>query len=308
MGTNPLEPQPVIYIIEPFGGSIRRQNNNLPHVFYDDAAVTRGDGVFESILVRDGKPVNFKGHFERFARSAKLLELPEPVVASWRDATLQATEDFVRDRGGKTPDAKCTWTYTRGRASTGVPSAWITLSEVPQAVLDQRKNGVKAMTAPRGYSITPNLPDSKEAAPWLAVGAKTINYAANMAALRWARKFDFDEVIYIEPATGQVLEGATSTVVVVKKGGKLRTPIPGIDVLHGTTQKAIFDYAETKGWRCKARDLTVADLVASESVWLVSSTRIATRVKRIDDVKLPAPENEAELRQLFDKALTAAIN
>ncbi len=298
----------MIYIIEPFGGSIRRQNNNLPHVFYDDAAVTRGDGVFESILVRDGEPVNLKGHFERFSRSAKLLELPEPEEKSWRDATVQATQDYLRERGGEASDAKCTWTYTRGRASTGVPSAWITLSEVPQSALDQRTHGVKAMTAPRGYSITPNLPESKDAAPWLAVGAKTINYAANMAALRWARKQDFDEVIYIEPATGQVLEGATSTVVVVKKGMKLRTPTPGIDVLHGTTQKAIFDYAEKHGWRCKTRDLTVDDLVAAESVWLVSSTRIATRVKRIDDVKLPTPDNEAELRELFDNALTAAIN
>lgn len=308
MGTNLIPPQPVIYIIEPFGGSIRRQNSNLPHVFFDDAAVTRGDGVFESILVRDGEPINLKAHFERFARSAKLLELPVPEEARWREATLEAASDYVRERGKKAPDAKCTWTYTRGRASTGVPSAWIIIDQVSEQVLQERENGVKVITAPRGYTITPNLPDTKDAAPWLAIGAKTLNYAANMAAVRWAKKNGFDDVIYIDPTTGLVLEGATSTVVVVKRGNKLRTPGSGAGVLQGTTQQAIFDYAERKGWRCKSRDLSVDDLVEAESVWLVSSTRIATRVKRIDDTKLPAPDNEAELRTLFDRALTAAKN
>ena len=73
-----LAPEPVIYLVEPYGGSIRRQNPNTPHVFWDDAAVTRGDGVFETILIRNGKPRNVERHLERFARSAEALELPVP--------------------------------------------------------------------------------------------------------------------------------------------------------------------------------------------------------------------------------------
>lgn len=308
MGVSQLAPQPVIYIVEPFGGSVRRQNANLPHIFWDDAAVTRGDGVFESILVRDGRPVNLTAHFARFARSAELLDLPAPREEQWRKATEEAIADFVRDRGGEARDSKCTWTFTRGRATTGVPSAWILLQELPEATITQRTKGVKVMTAPRGYSITPNLPGDEASAPWLAVGAKTLSYAANMAALRWAKQHNFDDVIYIDPETQQVLEGATSTVVVVKKDNKLHTPTTGTDVLQGTTQQAIYSYAEDKGWRCKSKDLYVEDLLKADSVWLVSSTRIATRVTRIDDVKLPAPANEKELRQLFDAAMTAAAD
>ena len=47
--------EPVIYVVEPFGGSVRRHMPNLPLVYWDDAAVTRGDGIFESLLVRNGK-------------------------------------------------------------------------------------------------------------------------------------------------------------------------------------------------------------------------------------------------------------
>ena len=78
-----LTPAPVIYLVEPFGGSVRRQNPNMPHVFWDDAAVTRGDGIFESILVRGGQPQNLDKHLQRFVRSAELLGLPEPGREHW---------------------------------------------------------------------------------------------------------------------------------------------------------------------------------------------------------------------------------
>lgn len=306
-----LSPQPVIYIVEPFGGSVRRHNPNLPHVFWDDAAVTRGDGVFESLLVRDGKVANLAAHAERFARSAQLLDLPEVSGEDWERATREAMADYARERGGEPFEAKCTWTYTRGRETTGVPSAWITVRALPKNIAEQREKGVKAMTAPRGYTITPNLPDAKGAAPWLAVGAKTLNYAANMAAMRWAREHGYDDVIYIEPAeepgSARVLEGATSTVLVFKKGGKIRTPRHGSAVLAGTTQQAIFDTAQDRGWRCKTTDLTVDDLLKAESVWLVSSTRVATRVTKLDDEKLPASDNEAEIRELFDVAIQKSL-
>ena len=124
-----------------------------------------------------------------------------------------------------------------------------------------------------------------------------------MAALRWAKEQGADDVIYVEPDTGRVLEGATSSVLMVKKGGRLRTPAPGPGVLAGTTQAAIFEHAERLGWKCKAKDIYVGELFKAESVWLVSSTRIATRVKRLDGTKLAAPDSEAEIRQLIADAV-----
>lgn len=301
---------PVIYVVEPYGGSIRRHNPALPLIFWDDAAVTRGDGVFETLLIRDGHPANLRRHMDRFQASARLLDLPEPSAEDWMDATRQAVEEWTRRTGD---DAKCVWTYTRGRESTGIPSAWITLSRVSERVVRQREEGVSVMTSPRGFTINTSLPGvdeateggSPEPAPWLTVGAKTLNYAANMAALRHARSRGFDDVIYVDPDTGRVLEGATSTVIAVRKDRKLRTPVPGGDILPGTTQAALFEYAEAHGWRCREKDMTVARLLDAESVWLVSSVRVATRVTGIDGHHLPAPDNEAEVRALINAALGA---
>lgn len=141
---------PVIYVVEPYGGSVRRHNPALPLVYWDDAAVTRGDGVFETLLIRDGHPANLRRHLDRFQASARLLDLPEPNGEYWIEATRQAVEEWT-ERSGR--DAKCVWTYTRGRESTGRPSAWITISAIGEKVLEQRTTGVKVMTSPRGFTI-----------------------------------------------------------------------------------------------------------------------------------------------------------
>lgn len=293
-----LAPEPVIYLVEPYGGSIRRQNPNTPHVFWDDAAVTRGDGVFETILIRNGKPRNVERHLERFARSAEALELPVPDKEHWLKATEEAVADYVRERGGnpkEVKEAKCTWTLSRGRETTGVATAWLTVRDIDPEVRKQRDNGVKVVTTPRGFVADPEV-------PWMVGEAKTLNYAANMAALRWAREQGADDVMYVERETGRVLEGATSTVIMLKKGGRMRTPAPGPGVMAGTTQAALFALAEKEGFKCKAKDIYINELLKAESVWLVSSTRICARVTHIDGTKLATPENEAEIKALISAA------
>ena len=299
-----LPPAPVIYLVEPFGGSIRRQNANTPHVFWDDAAVTRGDGIFETILIRHGQPANLEQHVERFRRSAATLELPDPGAEHWIDATHEAVADYVRERGvnPEEVEAKCSWTMSRGRETTGVPTAWLTIRPLSEEVLAQRKNGVSAVTTSRGYSINRGK-DGEAEVPWMRVGAKTLNYAASMAALRWARAEGYDDVIYIDLDTGRVLEGVTSTVVIVKKGGRMRTPKPGPGILPGTTQAALFAHAEKLGWKCKQKDVYVSELYKAESVWLVSSTRMYAQVRKLDGKKLHRPDNAGEIQQLIVDAL-----
>ena len=83
---------PVIYVVEPFGGSIRRHNANLPLLFADDLGVTRGDGIFEAMRVEGGQAHNVERHLERFRRSAVALDLPLPTPEKWQEATEVALE------------------------------------------------------------------------------------------------------------------------------------------------------------------------------------------------------------------------
>lgn len=274
--------QPIIYIIEPFGGSIRRHNAALPLLYPDDLGVTRGDGIFEAMLVRGGRVHNLERHVQRFVKSAAGMDLPEVHVDKWQYATQAAVEEFGEGEG------KVTWTYTRGRSSTGIPSAWVTVEALDPQTLEERANGVKAMTMVRSWTLPQEF------------DAKTINYAATMAALRMARKQGCADIIYLDTA-GHVLEGTRSTVITVK-GQKMRTPA-ATGIVPGTTQQAIFALAEQRGYRCKAKEMDVDYLRGADSVWLVSSTRGPVRVTHLNGEKLPKPADIAAVRQLMEDAV-----
>ncbi|WP_165243460.1 aminodeoxychorismate lyase [Corynebacterium lizhenjunii] len=275
---------PITYVIEPYGGSIRRHNHALPLLYPDDLGITRGDGIFETFLVRGGRVANMQRHLERFGASASAMELPEPHLEKWREATLAAVEEWGQGEG------KCTWTYTRGRASTGIASAWVTVEAIDAATLAERAHGVEVISLERTWQLPEEFP------------AKTINYAATMAALRYARARGAQDVIYVD-AAGQVLEGSRSTVITAK-GSKLRTPqAPG--VMRGTTQQAIFAAADAAGWRCKAKAMDLDYLLGADSVWLVSSTRGPVRVTALNGTVLPEPDNAAQLREMMNAAVWA---
>ena len=87
------------------------------------------------------------------------------------------------------------------------------------------------------------------------MGAKTLSYAVNMAALRHARKQGADDVIFLS-SDGRVLEGPTSTVLLahVEESGdgttvkRLITPQLDSGILPGTSQGALFHAAKAAGW------------------------------------------------------------
>lgn len=317
---------PVIYTVDVRAGTFRRHDPAQPVVFWDDAAVTRGEAVFESLLVRNGRAANLQRHLDRLQRSAQRMDLPAPNRVVWQQVTAAAVVDWQEQSGGR--EGKCTWTYSRGRQYTGgtgdtadgdaadagmgapQPTAWLVIAPVAQGVLQQRHDGVRAQLVPRGWTTT--------------VGAKTVNYAATMAALRQAH--GFDDVIFVEPTSpmatspasasaasasdARVLEGVTSTVVLVlREGSQRRLVTPAGDVLAGTTVDALFDYARQQGWICENRPVTAGELYQAESVWLISSVRIAVRVTSLGGmnspaVELPAPVNLAEIRGLIEQALS----
>lgn len=274
---------------------------DMPVLHIDDLAAVRGDGVFETLMVRDGAVRNLDRHTRRFATSSRMLDLPEPEVQRWHAATDLALSRWA-ELGGS--DGALRWMYSRGRESTGVPTGWVTVSPEAPSVARDRERGVAVMTAHRGYS----LDISQDAAPWALVGAKTLSYAANMAALRYAQNHGLDDVIFIGEG-GRVLEGPTSTVIAVRAGGggvggarEILTPRHEVGVLPGTTQAAMFRIAEQAGWTCREEPLSVADLTAADGVWLLSSVRRYARVTALDGVPLVRPDCADEIEDLATRA------
>src|SRR5262245_37334332 len=52
-----------------------------PLLYADDLAAVRGDGIFETLLVRDDMACLVESHLQRLTQSAKFTDLPEPDLA-----------------------------------------------------------------------------------------------------------------------------------------------------------------------------------------------------------------------------------
>ena len=272
---------------------------DAPLIRADDLAAVRGDGVFESLLVRDGGACLVAAHLDRLAHSAKLMDLPEPDVTSWRRAIEVAARLWTASTAD---DGAMRLVYGRGRESGSAPTAYVTVNPLAARIAGARRNGIAAIILPHVLPAT-----GVDAMPWLLAGAKTLSYAVNMAALRHAARHGAGDAIFVS-SDGYILEGPRSTVVIAADlGGTtgLLTPPPWYPILRGTTQQALFQVARAKGYDCDYRALRPADLFAAQGIWLVSSITLAARVHTLDGRSLPRSPMAAEFAELVDAAIVS---
>lgn len=237
-----------------------------------DLAPGRGDGAFETLLVRDGAALKPEAHLDRLSRSAALLGLPRPDREAWR-ALIGAL--VGRHTGG---DAALKLMLSRGIEGAEVTTAVGTLSPVPVEVLRQRRDGISVATLSLGVPG-----DLRAVSPWLLGGVKYLSYAVNMAAQRHARSLGADDALFLS-LEGRLLEAPTATVVWARDG-VLHTPPVELGILPGTTQQLLFARAGEFGLGTASTDGTVAELSRADAVWLVSSVRGAAVVVSLDGVR-----------------------
>jgi 4-amino-4-deoxychorismate lyase len=263
-----------------------------PQIRVDDLGLMRGDGIFETVLVVEGKPRELDLHLNRLARSASLLELPPPDRAVWEARVRQVIDGWS---WADSPEMALKLVYTRGiDGGDGTPTGFALGLEIAQKVRDQRRDGVAAVILERGFDS-----GLAERAPWLLLGAKSLSYAVNMAAGREAARRGADEVIF-SAADGVVLEGPTSNLILAK-GRTLRTPPPNIGILPGTTQAGLFRAAERAGWSVKIESIGLDELTDADGLFLASSVRKVTRVHTLDGTRLPdSTALHAELTALYE--------
>lgn len=255
-----------------------------PALSVSELSTQRGDGVFESIGVVDSHAQEVVPHLERLANSARICDLPAPNLEQWRQAIAVA-------------EAECPageWVIklilSRGVEHGPTPTAWVTAAPASDfsAV---RAAGVAIVTLDRGYSL-----DVAERAPWLLLGAKTLSYAVNMAALREAHRRGADDAVFLS-SDGFVLEAPTASLI-LRFGDRFVTPEPTGGILHGTTQLSVYEYLEERGFETGYDRIAATRLAEADAAWLVSSVRLAVAVTAVDAVPLTADEPlTAELNQ-----------
>lgn len=253
----------------------------------DDLGVLRGDGIFETVHVRDGKPWLLDEHLERMSRSAARLGLELPAAEELTGLAAQACEGWSEAEGA------LRLVCTRGPESGGPVTVFATLSPVGEATLRGRREGVRVMTASLGFSAS-----ARSAAPWLLGGVKSLSYAINMASQRWAAEAGADDVLWVS-GDGYVLEAPTASLVWLDGDTLCTVPPEVTGILPGTTARWLLEHAEKLGWQAEERMGRPADLFLADGAWLASSVRGLAEIHAIDGTDLPESEHTGRMLDLL---------
>lgn len=232
----------------------------------DDHALV-GDGVFEAIKLIGGKPFALTRHLDRLAASAVPLGLPVDLAAVRR-----AVAEILTTEQAQVSPSWLRITVTGGSAAMGTAgigtSPTIIAAIAPMAAWPAVSNVVIAPWTRNETGAT--------------AGLKTISYAENVIATRFAHRSHADDAIFAN-TKGMLCEG-TGTNIFVAVDGQLCTPSPASGCLAGVTQRLLLDWMP----EIVVRDVPIGVLATAAEAFLTSTSRDIHPIATVDGQKLAA--------------------
>ena len=255
-------------------------------VSVEDHGFQFGDGVYELIRVYAGRPFHLTEHLDRLEQSARAVAISVPYTRErW---TALVAEAVSRSRY---PEAKVYIQLTRGVG----PRDHVLASPVPPTVVLTVRALVPLdpVLYARGVDVV-TIPDVR----WAWCNIKSVSLLANVLAKQQAREKGAFEALFVRD--GQVLEGATSNVAVVRDR-VLITPPEGPLLLSGVTRKVVLTVAQQAGVAVKEEPLTEADLSTADEVLLTGTTIEVLPVARVNGRPIGAGAPGPVTRLVMDR-------
>lgn len=239
-----------------------------------DGGYLYGDGVYTTLRLYRGRPLDLAAHLERLRRHAAALALPVPLADADAGALV---ERLAVGNGLGARDGRLRITVSRGGDPHDPlplrdlerlqPTVLMTLAPVPAELAAWARDGIAVCLLPPG-SGRGNLPH-----------LKTLNGLPALLAQRQAARLGCREAILLSD-DGHLLEGAVSNLFLVL-GGRLATPAGDENLLPGRTRERILQLAAGLGVTCERRRLTPGDLEAADEAFTASSVREILPITRV---------------------------
>ena len=253
-------------------GNLQRAAEARVNVF--DRGFLYGDSAFEVMRTYDKRPFREGAHLDRLRGSCERLLIR---LGPSNPELSQIIADTIA--ASALPECYVRVMVTRGVAPMSLdlshanqPSVLVfalPLSPPAAAVYEQ---GIAV-----GLSRAARATDGTR-----AMGAKTSNYLGSVLALHEVKQRGAQEALICGP-TGEVVEGATSNVFVVR-AGELYTPSIEAGILAGITRRTVLELAEGLALRVHEVPLHPSDLYQADEVFITSTVREVVPVVRVDDV------------------------
>lgn len=260
-----MEKEPLVYI----DGNLVPKSQAKISVF--DHGFLYGDGVFESILVTDGVAFKLKEHIERLYESAKALCINIPIN---KEEMIKTIVEVVRANGFK--DAYIRVIVTRGVGDLGLDPRKCFRPTIVIIVDKIKLYGDEAWSGGLTAIISSVRRDRVDATTH---EIKSMNYLNNILAKLEANAVGADEAIMLDDR-GFVAEGTADNVFIVKNC-VIYTPPRTSGILPGITRARVMRLAEELGYKVVERDITPAELLTADEIFLTGTAASIVPVVKI---------------------------
>ena len=236
----------------------------VPH---DDRGLLLGDGLFETVLFKAGRPVLWDAHLGRLARGCAALGLPAPDPARVAEAASQAVEA----RGLADVRAAVRITWTGGSGGRGLPRPDLLAPRLVVAAAASPRPETEATVVTVSTRRNAGSPASR---------LKSLSYLDNVLARREAAAAGADEALMLN--TDGLLACASAANLFWIAGGRLLTPALEVGVLDGTMRGAVIEAARRLGGKMLEVRAGPGALAGVEAAFLTSSLIGLRRIAYLD--------------------------
>jgi branched-chain amino acid aminotransferase len=240
-------------------------------VHWSDHGLTVGDGVFETIELRNGRPFALTRHLERLRCSAEGLGIGAPSES----LVERAVGDVCSEWGDEAGRLRITVTSGPGPMGSARPVTTRHTVLVTAGAMTVLETPTRVVTVPYTRNERGAL-----------AGLKTTSYAENVVALADAGRRGASEALFAN-TVGNLCEGTGSNVF-VGLGERLVTPPLGSGCLAGITRELLLEALRRAGREASVEDVPMAAMSDAKEIFLVSTSRHVQPVSHLDDRELPS--------------------
>lgn len=238
----------------------------------EDRGLAYGDGLFETIALRDGQLLGWYAHLTRLSHGCEVLGLPQPDYA-------QLLHEAERVSAGRSRGV-VKILLTRGAGGRGYRPPLTTQSrrivsmhDWPADLDDDNRRPVETWVCRQRLGHNPQL-----------AGIKHLNRLEQvLASAEWPASNYFEGLML--DLDGNLVEGIRSNVFVVR-GTQLHTPDLARAGIAGIVRQAVIDAAPGLGLAVQIDRLEIAHLAAADEMFLCNSVmglRVVGRIEHAGD-------------------------
>lgn len=254
-----------------------------------DRGLTLADGIFETIRVLGGVAPMATEHLARLTAGAERLGLVLP--AGLGTHITECAAAALRMHMG---DAVLRLTLTRGDALPGM--AGLSGGASRSIVTLTPRIAVRDEVIERGLTLVTSQWRWSARRP--TAGIKSLDYTANVLALREAHSQGVDDALVLD--TDERIVGCTASNVCWFAGSTLYTPSAATGALPGTTLGLLCDLAPTVGLTVQHVEATLDALTSADAACACSSIRGVVPITQLDGAAIGGQGRSPRFRALHD--------